>query len=163
MTQTKQHRSLRDAFGQFATGVTVVTTNTDSGEPVGITANSFASVSLEPPLVSWCVDKSSTRFEEFAKAQFFSISVLTDAQQELSNLFAMRSWDSSAFDDADWYKGLNDIPQLKEVSARFHCETAHIYEGGDHIIVVGAVLDYECEASEPLVFFQGQYRELKAQ
>jgi flavin reductase (DIM6/NTAB) family NADH-FMN oxidoreductase RutF len=160
MTEVKQHRSLRDAFGQFATGVTVVTTRDKEGKPVGMTANSFASVSLEPPLVSWCVDKSSTRFSEFTDAEYFTISVLTSAQQETSNLFAMRSWDASVFDDAEWFDGLNKVPQIPNVSARFHCKTAHLYEGGDHIIIVGAVLEYECEADQPLVFFQGDYRQL---
>ena len=162
MTQVKQHRSLRDAFGQFATGVTVVTTLDKEGSPVGITANSFASVSLEPPLVSWCVDKSSKRFKEFAEADYYTISVLTKEQQDLSNLFAMRSWDGTVFDDADWYEGHHKVPQLKGVSSRFHCKTEHVYEGGDHLIIVGAVLEYECDALEPLVFFQGQYRELVA-
>jgi flavin reductase (DIM6/NTAB) family NADH-FMN oxidoreductase RutF len=160
MTEVKQHRSLRDAFGQFATGVTVVTTRDKEGKPVGMTANSFASVSLEPPLVSWCVDKSSTRFSEFTDAEYFTISVLTSAQQETSNLFAMRSWDATVFDDAEWFDGLNKVPQIPNVSARFHCKTAHLYEGGDHIIIVGAVLEYECEADQPLVFFQGDYRQL---
>jgi len=111
-------------------------------------------------MVSWCVDKASTRFEEFAKAEYYTISVLTDQQQELSNLFAMRSWDETVFDDADWYEGHNGVPQLNDVSSRFHCKTAHVYEGGDHLIIVGSVLDYECDASEPLVFFQGDYRKL---
>jgi 3-hydroxy-9,10-secoandrosta-1,3,5(10)-triene-9,17-dione monooxygenase reductase component len=160
MTEVKQHRSLRDAFGQFATGVTVVTTRDKEGKPVGMTANSFASVSLEPPLVSWCVDKSSTRFSEFTDAEYFTISVLTSAQQETSNLFAMRSWDATVFDDAEWFEGLNKVPQIPDVSARFHCQTAHLYEGGDHIIIVGAVLEYESDADQPLVFFQGDYRQL---
>lgn len=158
MTQVKQHRSLRDAFGQFATGVTVVTTCDADNQPIGITANSFASVSLEPPLVSWCVDKSSTRYKEFVDAEYFTISVLTAEQREVSNLFAMRSWDKTVFDDADWFEGLNGVPQIEGVSARFHCKTAHLYEGGDHIIIVGSVLDYESDASEALVFFQGNYR-----
>lgn len=158
MTQVKQHRSLRDAFGQFATGVTVVTTRDADNQPIGITANSFASVSLEPPLVSWCVDKSSTRYKEFVDAEFFTISVLTAEQRDVSNLFAMRSWDETVFDDADWFEGMNGVPQIEGVSARFHCKTAHLYEGGDHIIIVGSVLDYESDASEALVFFQGNYR-----
>ncbi|MFT6407682.1 MAG: 3-hydroxy-9,10-secoandrosta-1,3,5(10)-triene-9,17-dione monooxygenase reductase component [Arenicella sp.] len=160
MTEVKQHRSLRDAFGQFATGVTVVTTRDKDGKPVGMTANSFASVSLDPPLVSWCVDKSSTRFAEFTDAKHFTISVLTAGQKETSNLFAMRSWDATVFEDAEWFEGLNKVPQLPHVSARFHCQTAHLYEGGDHIIIVGSVLEYESEADQPLVFFQGDYRQL---
>lgn len=160
MTEVKQHRSLRDAFGQFATGVTVVTACDKNGKPIGLTANSFASVSLEPPLVSWCVDKTSTRFSEFIEAEYYTISVLTRAQQAFSNLFAMRSWDDSVFDGVTWYKGLNGVPQLPEVGARFHCKTEHLYEGGDHIIIVGSVLDYESNTEEALVFFQGDYRQL---
>ena len=160
MIEVKQHRSLRDAFGQFATGVTVVTARDKNGKPIGLTANSFASVSLEPPLVSWCVDKASTRFAEFTAAKYFTISVLTASQQETSNLFAQRSWDETVFEDTEWLDGLNQVPQIPGVSARFHCETAHLYEGGDHIIIVGSVLDYECEAHEALVFYQGDYRHL---
>ena len=131
MTKPREYRSLRDAFSQFATGVTVVTANNDKGQPLGITANSFASVSLEPPLVSWCIDKKSTRFQEFIDAEYFTISVLTVDQQEISNLFAQRSWDDTVFADVEWDKGLNDVPQLPNVSARFHCRTEHQYAGGD--------------------------------
>jgi len=161
MTDSTEHRSLRDAFGQFATGVTVVTTCDESGKPIGLTANSFASVSLEPPLVSWCVDKSSTRYSEFRHADYFTISVLTADQEELSDLFAMRSWDDTVFDDTEWFAGLNGVPQLPNVSARFHCRTEHRYQGGDHMIVVGAVLEYESHAQKPLLFFQGEYQQLK--
>jgi len=161
MTQQKQHRSLRQAFGQFATGVTVVTTVDEDNKPIGLTANSFASVSLEPALVSWCVDKSSTRFKEFADAEYFSISVLTDAQQEISNLFASRSWDDTVFNDTDWYKGHHGVPQLPGCMARFHCKTEFVYEGGDHLIIVGAVQDYDIEPQQPLLFVQGDYQKMK--
>ena len=161
MTDSNKHRSLRDAFGQFATGVTVVTTRDKQGQPIGLTANSFASVSLEPPLVSWCVDKGSTRFSEFYEAEFFTISVLTAEQQAVSNLFAMRSWDGTVFDDVDWFIGHHDVPQLPDVSARFHCRTEHLYEGGDHIIIVGSVLDYESTPRAPLLFLSGEYQMLK--
>lgn len=160
MSEQKQHRSLRDAFGQFATGITVVTTLDKNGKPIGLTANSFASVSLDPPLVSWCVDKSSTRFDEFAQAEYYTISVLTDEQKDVSNLFAQRSWDESAFEDIDWYEGHHGVPQIKNVGARFHCKTAHLYEGGDHLIIVGAVEDYDSESKPPLLFSQGEYRTL---
>lgn len=161
MTDSTQHRSLRDAFGQFATGVTVVTTRDSSGKPIGLTANSFASVSLEPPLVSWCVDKSSTRFSEFQQAEHFTISVLTEEQREISNIFAMRSWDDTVFDDVEWFPGLNEVPQIPNVSARFHCKTEHLYQGGDHLIIVGSVLEYESDSKAPLLFFQGEYQSLK--
>lgn len=160
MTQQKQYRSLRDAFGQFATGITIVTTLNEKGLPIGLTANSFASVSLEPPLVSWCVDKNSTRFREFAEAEFYTISVLHAQQQLLSDLFAQRSWDDTVFEDVEWYSGPNGVPQLPDVSARFHCRTKHLYEGGDHLIIVGDVLEYDSDAQPPLLFSQGDYRVL---
>ncbi len=159
MTQAKQHRSLRGAFGQFATGVTVVTTIDKAGKPIGLTANSFASVSLEPALVSWCVDKQSTRFTEFAEAEYFTISVLTEDQESVSDLFASRSWDDTVFDDAQHYEGHNGVPQLPNCMARFHCKTAHVYEGGDHLIIVGAVESYDSDESyKPLLFSQGSYQ-----
>jgi 3-hydroxy-9,10-secoandrosta-1,3,5(10)-triene-9,17-dione monooxygenase reductase component len=162
MTKPREHRSLRDAFGQFATGVTIVTACSNEGVPVGLTANSFASVSLEPPLVSWCIDKSSTRYGELSNAKYFTISVLTEQQREISNLFAMRSWDDSAFDDVEWFEGLNGVPQIPDVGARFHCRLEHKYEGGDHIIIVGFVEDYESDIEQPLIFFQGNYQTLKS-
>ena len=160
MSKQKYHRSIRDAFGQFATGITVVTTLDENGAPVGLTANSFASVSLEPPLVSWCIDRSSKRFNEYANAEYFTISVLTAEQEEVSNLFATRSSDPSVFEDIEWYEGHNGVPQINDVSARFHCKTQHLYEGGDHLIIVGAVEDYENSPSDPLLFSQGEYRTL---
>jgi len=84
--------------------------------------------------------------------------VLTVDQQEISNLFAQRSWDDTVFADVEWDKGLNDVPQLPNVSARFHCRTEHKYAGGDHIIIVGAVLEFETDPQAPLVFFQGEYK-----
>ncbi len=160
MTTEPQHRNLRDAFGQFATGITVVTARNAHGEPIGLTANSFASVSLEPPLVSWCVDKHSNRYEEFANAQFFCISVLSAQQKHLSDLFAMRSWDDAVFADTEWYEGLNKVPQLPDICARFQCQLEHRYEGGDHLILVGQVLEYEMQSQAPLIFHAGDYQVL---
>jgi len=78
--------------------------------------------------------------------------VLTAEQGNISDLFAMRSWDDSVFDNVPWFAGHHGVPQIPNVSARFHCRTEHLYEGGDHLIIVGAVLDYDCEAQPPLIF-----------
>ena len=160
MTKPREYRSLRDAFGQFATGVTVVTARNAAGMPVGLTANSVASVSLDPPLVSWCVDKKSTRYQELINADYYTISVLTESQQEVSNLFALRSWDDTVFDEIDWFEGLNSVPQLPDVGARFHCKTEQQHAAGDHVIIVGLVEDFELDAQPPLVFFQGEYQKI---
>ena len=162
MSEQKQQRSLRDAFGQFATGITVVTTLDKNEKPVGLTANSFSSVSLEPPLVSWCIDKSSTRFSEFTQAPYFTISVLTAEQQAISDLFAYRSADGDAFDDIQWTVGHHGVPQLNDVSARFHCKAAQLIEAGDHVIILGAVEGFDSESAEPLIFSQGKYRTLSS-
>lgn len=159
MTNPKKYRPLRDAFGQYATGVTVVTAINEGGEPIGLTANSFASVSLEPALVSWCVDEASTRYQEFLDAEFYTISVLTAEQKTVSNLFAERSWDDTVFDDVKWFAGTNEVPQIENVGARFHCQQENIYPGGDHKIIIGKVLDYEVDPQQPLLFFQGDYRD----
>jgi flavin reductase (DIM6/NTAB) family NADH-FMN oxidoreductase RutF len=161
MSDKREYRPLRDAFGQFATGVTVVTARNEQGMPIGITANSFASVSLEPPLVSWCVDRESTRFPELSAAEFYTISVLGEHQQALSNLFASRSWDDTVFDEINWSAGLNNVPQLEEVSARFHCRLVQRHPAGDHVILVGEVLEFENAPQAPLLFFQGDYCILK--
>ncbi len=157
MSAEKKYKQLRSAFSQFATGITVITARDAEGKPVGITANSFASVSLEPALVSWCIDKNATRYKEFVNAEYYTISILNSEQREMSDLFAMRSWDSSVFDEVEWYEGHHSVPQLPKVLARFHCKTEHLYEGGDHTIIIGLVEDFDSDPKSPLVFFQGDY------
>ena len=160
MTDVTSHRTIRDAFGQFATGVTVVTALDSLGKPIGLTVNSFASVSLEPALVSWCVDKSSQRFDEFSKANYFCVSILNQNQKQVSDLFASRSWDDTVFEDAEWFEGLNGVPQISDSAAFFQCQTEHVYPGGDHLIIVGRVLEYAADAQPPLVFHAGDYRRI---
>jgi flavin reductase (DIM6/NTAB) family NADH-FMN oxidoreductase RutF len=160
MSNQREYRPLRDAFGQYATGVTVVTARNKKDVPIGITANSFASVSLDPPLVSWCIDRASTRFAELSEAEYYTISVLGEQQQELSNLFAVRSWDDTVFDEVSWYSGQKNVPQLPDVSARYHCRLVTKHDGGDHVILVGEVEAFENSPQAPLLFFQGDYRTL---
>lgn len=157
MNTQEKHKHLRSAFGQFATGITIITTRDSAGKPVGITANSFASVSLDPPLVSWCIDKGATRYPEFIGAQYYTINVLNSEQRAVSDLFAMRSWDSALFDEVEWFEGLHNVPQIPGAIARFQCKTHNLYEGGDHMIIVGAVEEFAAAPQSPLVFFQGEY------
>lgn len=160
MSEKTNYRPLRDAFGQFATGVTVVTALNDEGQPIGLTANSFASVSLEPALISWCVDKASTRYRELCAAEEFTISVLAEGQRHLSDLFAQRSWDDGVFDDVRWSKDARGVPQLTDVCARFHCTLESTFDVGDHTIIIGAVRAFDADAKPPLVFHQGDYQKL---
>ena len=149
-------RELRDALGQYATGVTVVTTLTGDG-PLGITANSFASVSLDPPLVLWAPARRSQRFPAFQKASHFAIHVLTEGQRWLADRFARTGGD---FEGIDTVAGLGDSPLINGCAARLECAHAAQYEGGDHLIMVGEVLRLEQGGGAPLVFHCGSYRGL---
>lgn len=147
--------ALRQALGQFATGVTIVTAAGDNGEPVGITANSFSSVSLDPPMVLWSLAKSARSKRAFKAAKYFCVHVLAAYQQEISERFACRGYDK--FGGLEWSRGLGSVPLLNEYAARFQCRAADQYPVGDHIIFVGEVLKYEKLDERPLVVYGGRY------
>lgn len=149
-------RALRDALGAFATGVTVVTTMTESG-PLGITANSFASVSLDPPLVLWSPARKSARFPAFEAASHFAIHVLAEDQQALSDRFATTGLDFSGLAHRP---GLGGAPLLEGCAARYECVHAAGHDGGDHLIVVGEVKRIEHSGARPLIYHQGGYGRL---
>jgi flavin reductase (DIM6/NTAB) family NADH-FMN oxidoreductase RutF len=146
-------RELRDALGRFATGVTVVTTMTRDG-PLGITANSFASVSLMPPLVLWSPARKSARFPAFEAASHFAIHVLSSGQQALAERFARAGDD---FAGLEFGRGLGGAPLLDGCAARFECRHAAGYDGGDHLIVVGEVLRLQRHDLPPLLYYRGGY------
>ena len=152
-------QNFRAALGSFATGVTVITTMSEDGKPVGVTASSFNSVSLDPPLVLWSLAKNSLSKDAFCTSGHFAIHVLSSKQQELSNKFA-RSGDDK-FSGLNWEGGKLDSPVLDEYAALFECKTMHQYEGGDHIILVGQVMHFDLCDEEPLVFHGGQYAEAR--
>lgn len=149
---------LRQALGSFATGVTIITTLGKNGQKVGMTANSFNSVSLDPPLVLWSLDKNTNCFEDFINASSFAIHVLAADQQDLSERFANVGQDR--FNNLECSQGLDGIPILDRYSACFQCTMEHRYEGGDHIILVGKVVDFIDNQLPPLVFYRGQYKQL---
>lgn len=146
-------RAFRQCLGRFATGVTVVTT-TGPGGPLGITANSFASVSLDPPLVLWSPAKRSARFAAFCGAQHYAIHVLAADQEPLARRFARAG---HGFEGLDWKTGPEGVPLLEGVVARFLCRQAAVHEGGDHAIIVGRVAQAAQREGAPLVFLGGQY------
>lgn len=159
MVRDFSDRDLRDALGRFATGVTVVTTMTPEG-PLGITANSFASVSLEPPLVLWSPARKSRRFPAFERAAHFAIHVLSEEQRELAQYFASSS--NEGFGPFGYTLGVGDSPVLEECTARFECRHAAGYDGGDHLIVVGEVLRIAKADLAPLLFHRGSFHGLPA-
>lgn len=149
-------RLFRDALGRFATGVTVITTcEADGSAPVGITVNSFASVSLDPALVLWSAARASMRHRHFSEAQAFAIHVLCADQRELAQRFTRSG---SGFDGLALARNDAGVPLIDDVLARFECVTEATHEGGDHTIIIGRVTRFTlCRAGAPLVFFAGGY------
>lgn len=152
-----QRRAFRNALGAFATGVTIVTTTDSEGNPIGVTASSFNSVSLDPPLVLWSLAKSSLSLGAFASSGHFAIHVLAESQEDISNRFARSGADK--FDGVSWSSGQAGSPLLGEHAAVFECQTKYQYEGGDHIILVGEVVSFEAREEAPLLFHAGRYAE----
>lgn len=146
-------RAYRNALGRFATGVTVVTTHGSEG-PVGMTVNSFASVSLEPPLVLWSLSKSSGRFTPFREAEHYAIHVLDEHQGFMATEFARNA---EALNHCDWFKGNGQTPLINNTLARFECRTIAQHDAGDHVIIVGEVERVTAREGSPLVFAGGQF------
>ncbi|MDE2599858.1 MAG: flavin reductase family protein [Rhodocyclaceae bacterium] len=150
---------LRQAFGSFATGVTVVTACDADGRLVGLTANSFSAVSLNPALVLWCISLTTPSFAVFRDCRHYAINVLSADQEDISNRFANPSPDK--FAGIDWTPGASGVPMLDGCIANFECRNAHQYPGGDHLILVGQVESYRVEMDAPLLFFGSRYAGLQ--
>lgn len=151
-------KAFRRCLGKFATGVTVVTCTDAESHPYGITANSFSSVSLDPPLILWNIAKVSNSLDAFTTAEFFAINVLSDAQESLSSHFAKS--DHSLFDKVRYTQSENGVPLLPDTLAQFECRTHEIHDCGDHFIIIGEVMDFHSTNGKPLLFYSGQYVEL---
>lgn len=146
-------RSFRNALGAFPTGVTVVTAQTPEG-PIGMTANSFASVSLDPPLVLWSPAKSSSRHALFSQAFHFGIHVLNAEQTTLSSRFTRGG---EGFSDLDWMANEEGVPLLHGTLARFECERYSVHDAGDHSLIIGLVRRVALRDGEPLCFARGGF------
>jgi len=148
-------RDFRNALGTFATGVTIVTAMGSDGKPCGLTCNSFASVSINPPLVLWSLGTYSQGLPVFQNASHFAVNVLGVSQQPLAAKFAKAS--SNKFDGVKWRAGLGKAPLIADSVAHFQCRVASRYYGGDHVIFLGAVEAYTYNRKEPLLFVRGGY------
>jgi len=151
-------RSLRDALGEFATGVTVVTARAADGQPIGVTINSFASVSLEPPLVLWSLGLQSPSLAVFESCSHYAVNVLAADQSEFAQRFSQSQGDR--FAGIYWKDGAGATPILAGCCAWFECRNEMRYPGGDHRIFVGYVENFRREEKLPLVFHGGRYRAL---
>lgn len=148
-------KEFRRALGNFATGVTVITAQDNQNNKVGVTANSFNSVSLDPPLVLWSLVKSSSSYKVFEQAKHFAVNVLAADQIDISNHFAKPSDDKFAGIEFDL--GVGNSPILRNTTACFQCEQHQIIDGGDHWIMIGKVVSFEHVGSNPLLYVQGSY------
>lgn len=148
-------RALRRAFGTFATGVTITTTIGPDGQPVGFTANSFSSVSLDPPLLLVCLARSAGSFPSFRDTGFFAVNILSEAQREASTRFATRGADK--FAAVDWHKGPSGAPLIDGAVAWFDCRTEEILPAGDHVILLGRVTAFDHTDAAPLGYCRGAY------
>lgn len=150
-------RAFRAALGCFATGITVVTTRTPEGTPIGLTVNSFNSVSLEPPLVLWSLGLNSSYLEAFRQCSHYAVNVLAADQEAYSQRFAMMHGDR--FADIAWTEGAGGTPLLTGCCATFEVANSNEYPGGDHALFVGRVENFSQDTDkEPLLYFGGAYR-----
>lgn len=149
-------REFRDALGCFATGVTIITARGPRNELIGITANSFNAVSLDPPLVLFSLDRSAYSLKAFLCSHNFAVNILSADQQELANRFSKSLVDK--WNGCDYVLTDTGCPFLGGALARFECRIHHTYGGGDHVIFVGEVLRFEHRPEKrPLIFYRGDY------
>ena len=151
----------REVMGNFATGVTVVTTRGKDHQPYGLTVNSFTSVSLNPVLVLVCLDNRLNTLRHFEYSRMFGVSILSENQEDLSRLFASKD---SERPSSLYFEGPSGQPLLRNALAYLECETIEIYPGGDHQIFLGQVLAADTleakDAAKPLLYFRGRYHRL---
>ncbi len=152
-------RTFRDTLGLFVTGVTIITTRDGQGDPIGITANSFNSVSLDPPLILWSVGLRALSLKAFSDAKSFAVHILRDDQAGLSQRFAKSG--SDKFRELDIETGLGDVPLLPDCAARLECSLFAKYPAGDHVLFIAKVERLTSDPTAmPLVYHGGRYAEL---
>lgn len=153
--KTDKRRQLRDAFGAFMTGVTVVTTADNQGQPVGFTANSFTSVSLEPALLLVSINKHSANLQHFICCTHFAVNILAEQQQTTSNIFASKSADR--FAQVAWRSSKAGVPLIDGCSAWFECERYQVIDAGDHNLLLGRITDFDSCGVAGLGYYRGAY------
>lgn len=151
-------QELRRVMGHFATGVTVITTKDADGNPNGLTANAFMSLSLDPPLVVISVDRGATCYACFELQNGFTVNFLSEGQEDISRRFATKGIDK--FADLKWHPGSNGAAIIDGAMGYVECKIAECHEGGDHTIVVGEIINVHASGDRPLLFFKGKYQRL---
>jgi flavin reductase (DIM6/NTAB) family NADH-FMN oxidoreductase RutF len=154
-----ERRTFRDTLGHFATGVTIITTLSASGEPIGMTVNSFSSLSLDPPLILWSVAKTATGFGNFQVGDYFAVNMISHDQQDLALKMAKSSGDK--FQGLSYLRGLGGTPLLTDCVAHLECTVDARYPGGDHEIIIGRVQRLFNIGRAPLLFHRGKFHVLQ--
>jgi flavin reductase (DIM6/NTAB) family NADH-FMN oxidoreductase RutF len=153
-------RDFRNALGCFATGIAVMTTRDTDGRFIGITVNSFASVSLDPPLISFCLDRNAHSLNGFLSANHFSVNVLAEGQEPLSASFA-RSSGGDKFVGIEFEVSASGCPLLAECLTHLECAREAVHDAGDHLIMIGRVIRLaQRPEGKPLLYFRGRYAKL---
>ena len=152
--KTLDLKFLRRTLGKYSTGVTVVTSTDNDGNPIGMTVNSFTSVSLRPALVLWCIDKKQPSYNSFMNAGGYAVNILSKAQNDLCYRFASQIDDK--FENINWKRSENGFPIIENCLAWFDCKKWNCYSGGDHQILVGEVTSFDSTELEPLTYWNGQ-------
>ncbi len=146
----------KTVMSRFPTGVCVITCKDNAGNNLGITVNSFNSVSLNPPLILWSINKNTHSADVFTHAENFVVNILADNQSAISNQFASRIEDR--FNNIEYHSGINNMPILNGVSAYLQCKKWQVYDGGDHDIIIGEVVDsHTNEDKNSIVYYKGNY------
>lgn len=146
----------RTALSRFASGVTVVTTKDDAGKMHGLTVSAFSSVSLDPPLVLVCIERSAGSHHAFDESGLFTVNILNSSQQDLSERFASQL--INKFQGLDFSLSEHGLPTLADCLANLECKVVHSYDGGDHTVYIGEVLNTESADGDPLLYFRSDYR-----
>lgn len=146
--------SFKEVMANYPTGVTVVTTFDGKNEPIGLTVNSFASVSVDPLLVLWSIGKESSNYKTFQEVERFTINILAHHQKEIAFLFANREQTEVRFQKCDWYQSEHQVPVLENVAAALQCKLYKRIDAGDHLVLIGEVIDITHEDVLPLLYHQ---------
>jgi len=158
---SQDSRAFRNALGHFATGVCVITAVGPDGEQVGVTVNSFASVSLDPPLVSFCLDRNALSRNTFLNATHFAVNILSEHHEPVSAAFARSSSTGDKFAGLAYEIGSTGCPLLTDCLTHLECEREAFHEAGDHLIVIGRVVRLvQRSEGKPLLYFRGRYAKL---
>jgi 3-hydroxy-9,10-secoandrosta-1,3,5(10)-triene-9,17-dione monooxygenase reductase component len=147
--------ALRQALGSFVSGITVITCAEADAQPVGVTVSSFCSLSLDPPMVLWCLARDARSTPAFLNADRFAVHVLAHNQWHVAEQFAMRGGDK--FRAVQWAQSVRDVPLIEDCAVRFECRRDAVHEGGDHLIVTGEIEHFQVNDLAPLAYHKGRY------